>query len=569
MTQKWVKIIFEMMKKLIHFIFKKEHEKAVLILLPLLSIIIASLVLVPQVFAIIDYKNTNKQQPVEITEINETEVTEFPSVQAIETTAPTSEIKVLVGEEDLKVHLTAQSIEKDLYIFVRDENNIPVSGTQFQITVKYPDGRTGSYKSETDGSCYLVNLNSGLYEISMNTIDGFSSCDPVKCTVKDSVSYQPIENVEEIVEIKDLSQGLNEIKANQETEATQETTIDYIISDTVSSSPDESITNFVYDSNGNKTYTYTYKTDDAGYILLRNGQSSDVLPNEENSILICGLRFNSDINGYETVTLFKENNLPIDEYMIEAEPITITQTQLNGWQTENGKVVYYNNGEKLSGLKNIDGKLYYFDKSGYQANSVGIDVSFYNGNINWAAVKNAGIDYVIIRAGFRGWGSAAIYQDTCFEQNLRNAKAAGLKVGIYFYSTAVNKVEAVEEASICLEWMQSRSLDFPIYIDMEFSGEYPNGRQDLISPAIRTEVALAFCETIKNGGYKPGIYATQSFFSDEINYNSISQYSIWMASFTENYEQPNTNYRYDIWQFTDYGKVAGINGSTDFNVIFN
>ena len=323
----------------------------------------------------------------------------------------------------------------------------------------------------------------------------------------------------------------------------------------------------VLDSLGNQSYQYTYHVDDAGYLLDRQGNSTDVIPNVENEVLICGLRYNESISAYESVELFNPDNTPLEDFWIDAEPVVRESELAAGWKNEDGGIVYYSNGQRVTGLKNIDGLIYYFDSNGYRAQSVGIDVSFYNGNINWTTVKNSGIDFVIIRAGFRGWGSGTVYQDTCFSQNIKGAKAAGLKVGVYFYSTAVNVVEAVEEASIVLSWLGGQRLDCPVYIDMEFSGDYPNGRQDTLSPALRTEIARAFCQTISSAGYSPGVYATQSFFKQEIDFSALSSYSIWLASFTENNALPDFSGKYDIWQFTDFGRIPGVNGTVDFSVI--
>ena len=566
------------MKKIIHYIFNSKHEKLILIGLPFIAIIVASSILIPQILGFIEYYD-NSKIIITTSEIVNTAPVPSPTL-ALESPQVSSAIQT--ESVDKNIHLTSMSVEKDLYVFVKDENNENVSGFEFKINIKFPDGIIKEYSTDKSGCCYINNLSAEKYEISMQKYDGYSLPATIYENVKESITYTQISNVEEIIDIRDLTEGLNEIKNNNEKEASTETVIEYIntdYSDTVDvvtdntfsqslsvTSDGQSNVAYVYDSNGNYIYKYTYYTKDQ-YLLDRNNNVTDVIPYLENDVLMWGLRYNEEKSCYETVELFDSENLPLQDYMIDAEPVTSNDTVKNSWQNEDGGTVYYSYGNKVTGLKNIDGKLYYFDSNGFKANSVGIDVSFYNGNINWTAVKNAGVDFVIIRIGFRGWGSGAVYQDTCFLQNLRGAKEAGLKVGAYFYSTAINKVEAIEEASICLSWLAGETLDLPLFIDMEFSGDYPEGRQDTLSNATRVEIAQAFCETVKTAGYKPGVYATQSFLLDEIDYNSISQYFIWMASFTDNYVVPSFAYRYDMWQFTDFGKVSGVNGSVDFNVI--
>ena len=150
-----------------------------------------------------------------------------------------------------------------------------------------------------------------------------------------------------------------------------------------------------------------------------------------------------------------------------------------GWKDYGGKEVYLLPGSNLlTGLHLIDGKLHYFNEYGEHAKSLGVDVSYHNKGINWEAVRAQGIDFAIIRLGYRGWETGLLHEDVCFRQNLLGAKAAGLKVGVYLYSTAVNVREAQEEAAFILTLLNGVKLDLPVYLDTEQSGEYPFGRAD-------------------------------------------------------------------------------------------
>lgn len=242
----------------------------------------------------------------------------------------------------------------------------------------------------------------------------------------------------------------------------------------------------------------------------------------------------------------------------------------NRWVTgEDGSRSYrYVDGTFAQGLTYIDNQVYYFDENGRCASHVGVDVSFYNGNVDWQAVRNAGFDFAVVRVGGRGWGSGGtLYDDSFFFSYLNNAQAAGLRTGVYFYSAAANTEEAKLEAQRTLDELNGFQLELPVFFDTELSGNYPGGRADELSMAQRVEITKAFCETIEEGGYQAGIYTSESFLTDELNYSAVSAYPIWMASYTEDNALPRFS-GYDIWQLTDQGRVPGISGSCDVNVIF-
>ena len=242
-----------------------------------------------------------------------------------------------------------------------------------------------------------------------------------------------------------------------------------------------------------------------------------------------------------------------------------------GWrESEDGKRTYLDRyGTPLHGLKYIDNNLFYFDENGICAERIGIDVSFYNGTINWRHLKEIGIDFALLRLGGRGWGQGGtLYDDSLFFNYLNGAKAAGLNVGVYFYSAAVNQLEAVQEASLVVQRLRGFSLEMPVYLDIEYSGNYPGGRADTLSMAKRMENIKAFCRTIENAGYSAGIYSSESFFTDELSLDALSRYDIWMASYTENNALPSQKVPYNIWQLTDRGRLPGISGTCDINVMF-
>lgn len=239
-----------------------------------------------------------------------------------------------------------------------------------------------------------------------------------------------------------------------------------------------------------------------------------------------------------------------------------TQYRYTGWQTIDNATYYFDkNGNYVTGKQVIQGVEYTFSNNGVLSvggGILGIDVSKHNGTINWTAVKNAGVSFVIIRCGYRGSTQGALVEDAMFRRNIEGAQAAGLKVGVYFYSQAVNEVEAVQEASMVLSLVKNYKISYPIFIDTEQSG----GRADRISRETRTAVCRAFCETIKNGGYTPGIYSSKSWFMNNLNVSSLSSYKIWLAQYAT---KPTYTGRYDLWQSTDKGRISGISTNVDLN----
>lgn len=237
-----------------------------------------------------------------------------------------------------------------------------------------------------------------------------------------------------------------------------------------------------------------------------------------------------------------------------------------GWQTINGKTYYYNkNCEYVTGKQVIQGVEYVFGSDGVLTTSSGargIDVSKWNGNIDWKAVRNEGIEFVIIRCGYRGSSQGALIEDPTFRTNIKGAQAAGLKVGVYFFTQAVNEAEAVEEASMVIELCKGYGLSFPVYLDVEGS----NGRGDTISAEQRTANIRAFCGTIQNAGYKAGVYANKTWFTSKINTNKLTNYKIWLAQYAASPTYNAT--RYDMWQHTSKGKVSGISGNVDLNILY-
>ena len=243
----------------------------------------------------------------------------------------------------------------------------------------------------------------------------------------------------------------------------------------------------------------------------------------------------------------------------------------SGWRTENGKTYYYaqDTNKKVTGLRSIDGKLYYFDANGVKQDNVtfGIDVSKYQSGLDWSKIKKSGVSFVIIRIGYRGYGAEGkLVKDPMFEEHFTNARNAGLKVGVYFFTQAMNEAEAQEEAEACSLALNGRMLDYPIFYDTEAStAPGGTGRADGLGVEDRTKCAIAFCERVKELGYKPGVYASTTWYRKRVDYNTLrSRYTIWNA----HYGVSSSPIGCDLWQGTEKARINGYSGELDANISY-
>ncbi len=198
-----------------------------------------------------------------------------------------------------------------------------------------------------------------------------------------------------------------------------------------------------------------------------------------------------------------------------------------------------------------------------QTGRLGIDVSRWNQEIDWNAVKEAGVEFAIIRCGYRGASGGALILDSMFERNMEGAIEAGIPVGVYFFSQATSEVEAVEEASMVISLIEDYDVDYPVFLDSESAGG--SGRADDLEPEERTEYHKAFLETIASAGYEAGIYASRNWIDGEIEMEQLSPYKTWLAEYAD---VPTYDDYFDMWQYTSRGTVDGIGTSVDLNVSY-
>lgn len=210
---------------------------------------------------------------------------------------------------------------------------------------------------------------------------------------------------------------------------------------------------------------------------------------------------------------------------------------------------------------NENGRMEYLDSS--VKTLCGIDVSNHQGEIDWDAVASDGVDYAILRIGYRGYGAKGILgADESFERNYEEAKRAGLKVGVYFYSQAISADEAREEARFVLETLGDRELDYPVAYDWEYV-DNDTARTDFMTGEKITACAAAFCEEVENAGREVIIYFNCSIGYFDYDLSVLNDYDFWLAEYNK---LPTFFYKYTMWQYSCTGTVEGIDGNVDLNI---
>lgn len=284
----------------------------------------------------------------------------------------------------------------------------------------------------------------------------------------------------------------------------------------------------------------------------------------------------SDKDGVITVDFLEPGNylvtlLPIEGYKIPDKPAEVTvKGKIEYSFIEDISLLFKDKTEAEARLDDTMkvGADTYADKRQNASfakddNVYGIDVSEYNTVTDWKKVYDSGVRFVMLRAGYRGSISGDIVIDKNFSENATLANRAGLDVGVYFFSQAINEKEAVEEASAIYEVCKEKNICYPICIRIDQAGGL--GRADSLERDARTKVAQAFLETVKNFGYDPCVYASSNWLKTNLDMKKLSNYRVWMAQFNAN---PAEDMYYDMWQYSSKGKVPGVEGEVALSKSF-
>jgi len=208
----------------------------------------------------------------------------------------------------------------------------------------------------------------------------------------------------------------------------------------------------------------------------------------------------------------------------------------------------------------------YIDYNGTQYTAErGVDISEHQGEIDWQAVRDDGVQFAIIRAGYRGYSEGKLFEDAYFRQNIDGALAVGIEVGIYFFSQAVNTAEATEEAEYLLDIIDGYNLSLPVFFDWERVGNVGDTRVDNVDGTTITDCSLAFCSIIESAGYRAGVYFYRSLGYYDYELDRLTNLVFWVGAPAQS---PDFYYKHSMWQYSFTGTVSGIEGGTDLNILF-
>lgn len=211
-----------------------------------------------------------------------------------------------------------------------------------------------------------------------------------------------------------------------------------------------------------------------------------------------------------------------------------------------------------------NGIMSYNDEELGISSRVGIDVSYFQGDIDWKKVKASGIEFVMLRIGYRGYESGKLNVDERFEEYIEGAEKAGLHVGVYFFSQAVHPEEALEEAKFVAELLEGYKIAYPVVYDWEMIGT-SEARTDEVSPEVLNQCCVAFCDYIRQSGYTAMIYANRRTALMKMNMSRLKEYDFWLAEYRD---EPSYPYIFTMWQYASDGKIDGIETEVDMNISF-
>lgn len=459
-----------------------------------------------------------------------------------------STVSCTVTVEEVKVAATLTISPASLALSVGANGTITATSNQNTVTWASSDANVASVTWSADTKTATVKaLKAGTTTITATAADA----DPQKCTVTVTDTGVSVDKTSVQVQIKKTA----DIKVTTVPDSAK-------IKEVVSGKKEIATAAFK-----DKTVTVTGVAlgDTEVVIKCDNGKEVKVAVKVVNNFELDTTSLLKDKNGNQVFV--SENGkyrkavyadyYKFNEFYLETQEILYT-----GWQNINGKTYYYlENHQYITGEQVIQGAKYTFASDGSLVTSsgtFGIDVSKWNGNIDWNSVKSSGAAYAIIRCGYRGSSTGALITDPKFAANISGANAAGLKVGVYFFTQAVNEKEAVEEASMVLDLVKKYKISYPIFLDVEGSG----GRADGIDKGTRTAVCKAFCATIQNSGYTAGVYANKTWLNSKIDAGALGSYKIWLAQYAA---APSYSGRYNLWQYSSKGSVPGIKGNVDMN----
>lgn len=273
----------------------------------------------------------------------------------------------------------------------------------------------------------------------------------------------------------------------------------------------------------------------------------------------------------------EHEDIIVEDEIIEKNSISNADTEINEiadeiniYDIEDGYLmVKYNAAATIHEYNwdkylNNNSMYYNYEDDNYKS-TLGIDVSEYQGNIDWKKVRDSGVEFAILRLGYRGYGQAGrLVLDKGFEEYYKNATDNGIEIGVYFFSQAINIDEAMEEAEFLLNNIGNKRITYPVVFDLE-KIKNDTARTDKLTGEEITNIALTFCKKIESSGYTACVYGNSKTFTTKMKLELFNGYKKWYADYLK---EPLYPYEFSIWQYTETGKIDGIDGNVDMDICF-
>lgn len=252
----------------------------------------------------------------------------------------------------------------------------------------------------------------------------------------------------------------------------------------------------------------------------------------------------------------------LDTVIREQSAINVTNVYVPERKIASGRIAM--NSYNTDNFRMEDGFMAYFDDNGNKISHLGCDLSYHNQSVNWKELAEAGCEFVMLRCGYRGYTEGGLNKDEKFDEYAKKARQAGIDVGVYFFTQAVNEEEAVEEANYVLEIIEDYDITYPVAFDTEYiNDEAARTNTQEISDELRSKICIAFCERIKEFGYYPIIYASENWMRRNMDLGMLADYEFWAPQYLE---ENDFLFDFSIWQYTEKGNIPGVKGEVDLDI---
>lgn len=213
---------------------------------------------------------------------------------------------------------------------------------------------------------------------------------------------------------------------------------------------------------------------------------------------------------------------------------------------------------------NDKGYMEYVDDNGNVISHFGVDLSYHQDKVNWDKLEASGVEFVMLRCGYRGYTEGKILEDEKFHEYAKEANERGIALGVYFFSQAINEKEAIEEAEYCIDILKDYEISYPVAFDTEYvnDSEARTNTADLTDED-RANICIAFCERVKEAGYFPIIYASENWMRRNLDLTMLTQYDFWAPQYLD---ENDFLFDFTMWQYTEHGKIDGISEDVDLNI---